>query len=268
MKALTRVAQLVLSLVLLCALTAPWLAPKRYDEPFRESISTTPSREFPLGTDELGRDRFSRLLYATAISAVLAPAAALTSICLGLLLATLAPLRSQLLRFPLSIFTTLTLSIPWIFPFILLRAVLPLNTSPATSILLTFALIGVAGWAYPGRVLAGTMRDIADSDWLLLARASGIPAVRIFTRQIWPHLRAVCLAQFRTLIPAYILSEASLGLLGLGVAEPLPSWGNMLMELQYPSRIQANPAILAPLGLLIAVMVCLEILGNRPQRIS
>lgn len=268
MRIATRAASAILLLILLCALLSPWIAPKRYDEAFRESINAPPSREFPLGTDDLGRDRFSRLLYATAISSVLAPAAALTSITVGLLLSLLAPLRSGILRFSLSTLTTLTLSIPWIFPFIMLRAMLPLNTQPAVSLVFTFAMIGIAGWAYPGRVFAGAMRDIAASDWLLLARTSGIPAFRIFTRQVWPHLQAVAVAQFRTLIPAYILSEASLGLLGLGVAEPLPSWGNMLMELQSPARIQTNPAILAPLGALITVMVCLEILGNRPQRIS
>jgi peptide/nickel transport system permease protein len=59
-------------------------------------------------------------------------------------------------------------------------------------------------------------------------------------------------------VPAYILSEASLGLLGLGVAEPVPSWGNLLAELQHPERIQENPWILAPLALLILVMICFE----------
>ena len=65
-------------------------------------------------------------------------------------------------------------------------------------------------------------------------------------------------ADIRALLPAYILSEASLGLLGLGVAEPLPSWGNMLAELQHPDRIQGNPWVLAPLALLMIVMICLE----------
>jgi peptide/nickel transport system permease protein len=79
----------------------------------------------------------------------------------------------------------------------------------------------------------------------------------------WPHLRAVAIAQFRVLVPAYILAEASLGLLGLGVPEPLPSWGNLLRDLQHPDLIRANPWILAPLILLMAVMICLEALQTR-----
>jgi peptide/nickel transport system permease protein len=77
---------------------------------------------------------------------------------------------------------------------------------------------------------------------------------------MWPHLRAVALAQFRILVPGYVLSEASLGLLGLGVPEPLPSWGNLLRDLQHPDVVRSNPWVLAPLGLLMIVMVCLELL--------
>lgn len=250
----------VLAIVALTALAAPVIAPHPYDRQYREFPNARPGARFPLGTDEFGRDRLSRLLYATAVSAALAPAAAFTSVAIAGAVAALP------LRFVFSTVNGLFLSIPWIFPFIVLRAYLPLNVSPGVSIVLTFALLGVAGWAYPGRVFAATLREIETADWLLLARASGITPWRTWTVQVLPHLRDIAIAQFRALIPAYILSEASLGLLGLGVAEPLPSWGNMLLELQFPDRIRANPAILAPLVLLMSVMVCLELLGNPPER--
>ena len=79
------------------------------------------------------------------------------------------------------------------------------------------------------------------SGWLLQARASGLGSQRIALIHVWPHLRAIAWAQFRVLVPAYILSEASLGLIGLGVAEPLPSWGNLLAELQRPAAVHSNP---------------------------
>jgi peptide/nickel transport system permease protein len=99
---------------------------------------------------------------------------------------------------------------------------------------------------------------------MLHARASGIPGWRIALVHVWPHLRAVAIAQFRILVPAYILAEASLGLLGLGVPEPLPSWGNLLRDLQHPDLVRANPWILAPLVLLMVVMICLEALQSGP----
>ena len=260
-----RVATVILIIVALGALFGPALAPFPYDRQFREFPSASPGGRFLLGTDEIGRDRFSRLLYATRISIVLAPAAAAVSVALALLIAALAagfgPFR-RLLRPAISVLTTICLALPWIFLFIILRAELPLNTSPVVSVLATFALMGLAGWAWPARIFAGSIGRIETSGWMLQARASGIPAWRIAVVHAWPHLRAVAIAQFRVLVPAYILAEASLGLLGLGVPEPLPSWGNLLGDLRHPDLVRSNPWILTPLILLIVVTVCLETLQS------
>jgi peptide/nickel transport system permease protein len=259
-----KIAIAVLLAVALSALFAPVLAPYDYSRQFRQFPNATASRQFPMGTDELGRDRFSRLLYATRVSILLAPAAALVSILLALLMSSITAARAKFAGHALSGVTTLCLSLPWIFLFITLRAILPLNTRPLASILLTFGLMGIAGWAWPARIFTAAIREMKQSGWLLQARASGIPPSRIALVHAWPHLRALALAQFRILVPAYILSEASLGLLGLGVAEPLPSWGNLLAELQHPARVHDNPWILAPLALLMLVMIALEAL--QPSR--
>jgi ABC-type dipeptide/oligopeptide/nickel transport system permease subunit len=261
MKRLLRTAAVVfLAGVALGALFAPAIAPYSYNRQFRESPNAAASHEFPMGTDDLGRDRFSRLVYATRVSIVLAPAAALVSVLVALLICTLSGARVPLADEAVGGFTTLSLSLPWIFLFIILRALMPLNTRPGTSILLTFGLMGIAGWAWPARIFRATIRRIREAGWLVEARASGIPPVRIALVHIWPHLRDVAVAQFRVLIPTYILAEASLGLLGLGVSEPLPSWGNLLAELQHPGRVADNPWILAPLVLLMLVMIALETL--------
>jgi len=263
-----RTAASVLLLVGLAALFAPALAPYDYSRQFREAPNAPASRYFPMGTDDLGRDRFSRLLYATRVSALLAPAAALVSILDALLISAVAATRKRWVDHALSGFTTLCLSLPWIFLFMILRAVLPLNTRPLASILITFGLMGIAGWAWPARIFTASIHQMTQSGWVLHARASGIPPGRIALVHVWPHLRAIAIAQFRALIPAYILSEASLGLLGLGVAEPLPSWGNLLAELQHPSRVHDHPWILAPLALLMLVMISLESLHPVRQVVS
>ncbi len=255
MIALRRVAILLLIAIALCGALAPKLAPYPWNRMFRDSIDTPPGPRFPMGTDDVGRDRLSRLLYGTRISVMLAPAAAFCSIGIALAIAALGPV------YAVSALTTICLSLPWIFLFILLRAELPLNTSPIASVVLTFGLMGVAGWAVPGRVFTASIQEIRQSGWLLQARAAGISGPRIALAHAWPHIRSVALAQFRVLIPSYILSEASLGLLGLGVPEPLPSWGNLLRDLQHPALVRANPWVLAPLGLLVIVMICLETLA-------
>jgi peptide/nickel transport system permease protein len=254
-------AVIVLAAVIVAALLGPAIAPHDYARQFRETPNAAASSQFPMGTDDLGRDRFSRLLYATRISALLAPAAALISVAIALFFSVTTGGRRGF-----SAFTTLSLSLPWIFLFIILRALLPLNTRAIPSILITFGLMGAAGWAWPARVFTASIRQMKQSGWLLQARAAGLPPWRIARVYAWPHLRTLAAAQFRILIPAYILSEASLGLLGLGVAEPLPSWGNLLAELQHPARVHDNPWILAPLALLMLVMIALEAL--QPSRDS
>ncbi len=112
-----------------------------------------------------------------------------------------------------------------------------------------------------GARVHGFGAGIGESGWLMQARAAGLSTARIAVAHAWPHLRSLALAQFRVLIPAYVLSEASLGLIGLGVPDPLPSWGNLLRDLQHPDIVRANPWVLAPLGLLVVVMICMEIPG-------
>ena len=73
------------------------------------------------------------------------------------------------------------------------------------------------------------------------------------------------LAQFLISIPIFILSEANLGLLGLGVSEPMPSWGNLLRDLERFSEVESNPWLLAPAAMLIAVVICFQILARRQE---
>ena len=253
-----KLAWLLLGVIVLGALLAPWIAPYSYAEQFRDAGG----RGFAMGIDDLGRDRLSRLLYGTSISLGLAPAAALVSIAIGLVFSFLALRRNPLAQEAFSGITTIFLSLPWIFLFIIMRAELPLNTSPMASLVLTFGLMGVAGWAWAGRVFNASLRALSRAEWMVQARASGMRAPRIARVHLWPHIRGIAWAQFRVLVPAYILAEASLGLLGLGVPEPLPSWGNLLRDLQHPQAVRDNPWVLAPLGLLMLVMICLEVLGG------
>ena len=101
-------------------------------------------------------------------------------------------------------------------------------------------------------------RDMRNSDFLLQARACGCHGFRLLLCQLAPNLKPVLLAQFRTSIPLFILSEANLGLLGLGVSDSLPSWGNLLRELE--TDLAFNPGIVACLALRLAVLGCFKLL--------
>jgi peptide/nickel transport system permease protein len=96
--------------------------------------------------------------------------------------------------------------------------------------------------------------SLRESDFAMLARAHGSSGWRLLWRHIVPNLRPIVLAQFWISVPAFILTEANLGMLGLGVAEPLPSWGSLLRELQSYSAISGRPWQFVPLILFIVVV--------------
>ncbi|HEV2445279.1 MAG TPA: ABC transporter permease [Candidatus Sulfopaludibacter sp.] len=254
-----KAALAILGVVTLASLAAGWLAPS-YAEQFRDAISAPPSPKFPLGTDELGRDRLARLLYGTRVSLLLAPAAALLSTLIAALLGGTAGYLGGRWERMVTAGIDLFLSLPWLFLLLAVRALMPLNTSPVASVMLTFLLLGCLGWASPARIVRAGTRALVNSDYLLQARASGVSPARLFWRHLLPNLRPVLAAQFWISIPVFILSEANLSLLGLGVSEPLPSWGALLRDLENYTAVLENPWMLAPAVLLIAVVSCLQLL--------
>src|SRR5579862_221455 len=263
-----KIALVVLAAAAAASLGAGLFVHNSYAEQSREFISAPPSAQFWLGTDELGRDRFARLLYGTRVSLLLAPAAALLSTLLAGVIGGIAGyLGGRWERFTTA-GVDLFLSLPWLFLLLAVRALLPLNTSPITSVAITFLLLGCLGWATPARIIRAGTRTLVNADFLTQARASGISGVRLFWRHLLPNLRPILLAQFWISVPVFILSEANLGLLGLGVSEPLPSWGSMLRELENYSAVLQNPWMLAPVVLLVVVVSCLQLLLRTEERAS
>ncbi len=164
-------------------------------------------------------------------------------------------------------FTDLFLSLPWLFLLITVRALLPLNVSPLFSVLITFLLLGMLGWAASARVLSTSAQALKGCDFVLQARASGLHGTRLFLIHVLPNLKPILYAQFWISIPVFILSEANLGILGLGVAEPLPSWGSLLRELEGMISFRDEVWRLAPLLLLIVVMTSFQTLLSPEEAI-
>ncbi|PYX97709.1 MAG: hypothetical protein DMG71_02360 [Acidobacteria bacterium] len=239
---------------------ADLLLPASYAHQFRDEPNAAPSSQHLLGTDDLGRDRFVRVLYGTRVSLLLAPAAAFVASLLAALIGGVAGFAGGWVQKGVMAATDLFLSLPWLFLLITVRAVLPLNVSPLISVAITFALLGCLGWAAAARVVCADTTSLRESDFVLLARASGSGGWRLLWRHIVPNLQSVLLAQFWIAVPAFILTEANLGMLGLGVAEPLPSWGSLLRELQSYSVLSGQPWQFVPLILFILVVSSFHLL--------
>jgi len=259
MKGIRMSAILFLVVLTFACLFADFIAPAPYAQQFRDEPSAAASKQHLLGTDDLGRDRFSRLLYGTRVSLVLAPAAALLASLLAALIGGTAGFIGGSIQSLVMAATDLFLSLPWLFLLITVRALLPLNASPVTSVIITFALLGCLGWAAAARVLCSSVRALCTSDMVLLARASGSSGFRLFWRHILPNVQPVLVAQFWISVPVFILTEANLGILGLGVSEPLPSWGSLLRELDSFTTSSPQPWQFAPLLLLIVTVSCFHL---------
>lgn len=255
MKRLRFLGILLLSALFVTAIASGLAGKDAPSRQFRELPGARPSRQFPLGTDELGRDRLARLLYATRISLVLAPAAALLATLLAAVAGGSAGYFGGRWDKCVGHVIDLMLSLPWFFLLLAARALLPLNAPPLASLLVTYGLLSILGWAGPARVIrAGTQR-LRESDFALQARAEGCATLCILWRQLIPNLKPVLLAQIWTTIPVFILSEANLGLLGLSAGEPIPTWGSLLRELQSPLSLRPE-ALAAPAVIMIAVGCC------------
>jgi len=262
-KLLRRVSVVILVVLAIAAVASLWL-PVSASEQMRDAIDAAPSWRLPLGADDLGRDRLARVLCGLRLSLLLTAAAACVSTAIAGVVGGVAGWYGGRVEQLAMAVADLFVSLPWLFLLIMVRAALPLNVSPMVSIGLTFLLLGILGWAAPARVIRAQARAVADSDYLLQARASGCGRLRLFLKHLAPNLRPVLAAQFWICVPVYIVGEANLGLLGLGVSEPFVSLGGIIRELQTETAFLAHPWILAPAIVLVLAPACLYF--ARPEK--
>jgi peptide/nickel transport system permease protein len=150
--------------------------------------------------------------------------------------------------------------LPWLFLLLTVRALLPLDVPPLVSVGITFLMMGLLGWQASVRVICASARGVRDSDFLLLARSSGCKRTRLLLRHVFPNLGPLFYIQFLISIPLFILTEANLSILGLGVMEPMPSLGNLMRGFEDFSEVATNPWRLVPLILLVIVVMCFQLI--------
>lgn len=268
MKGVRKLACAVLLLLVGASMAANWLAPAGYAKQYREEANAAPSHAHWLGTDEDGRDRFARVLYGTRISLLLAPAAALLSTLMAALVGGISGYLGGAWARVAMAATDLCLSLPWLFLLITVRALMPLNVSPLFSVMVTFLMLGLLGWTSAARVLCASAGSLRNSDFVRQARASGIRGWRLFWIHVLPNLKPVLYAQFWISVPVFILAEANLGILGLGVAEPMPSWGSLLRELEGLISVGEEPWKFVPLILLVLVVTSFQLVLSSDKEMA
>jgi peptide/nickel transport system permease protein len=260
------VASALLIALTIAAFGNDFIAPYNIADQFRQHLSAPPSRNFLLGTDEFGRDRFSRLIKGSGISVFCALSAAAIATGFGGVVGVAAGYAGGWVDELLAAVIDLFLSLPWLFAMLTLRSLLPLSVPAWVSVSATFLLLAAVGWAPGARLARAGAIQLRQSQFVCHARAYGCSRRRLLFVHMLPNLSPVFSAQFWSLVPVFLLAEANLGMLGLGVVAPLPSLGNMLAELKDYERIPEEPWILTPAVLLFLIVAVLHLLVSEPQK--
>jgi peptide/nickel transport system permease protein len=195
-------------------------------------FGTSGERVFLVGTDGLGRDQLSRILYGGQVSLLAGLLGAGITLLFGLGIGATAGYYGGWRDEVLMRLSELFLALPWLYLLLGLRAFLPLAVSPLDAFLLIVIVIGLVGWARPARLIRGVVLSVKERDFVRAARGFGAPDGYLLLRHILPETSSVLLTQATILVPQYVLAEMTLSFLGLGVPQPLASWGNLLANLQ------------------------------------
>ena len=223
---------------------------------------TEPARLFWLGTDGLGRDVWARLWHGARLSLLIAAISLLLAVPLALIVGGLAGYYGGALDFVLMRLLELMLALPALYLVIALRSALPLDLAPSQVFGAMTLVIGLFGWAHLARIVRARVFTLRTLDFVTAARAAGATDARILLRHLLPQLTGDVLTQAALAAPAYILAEVTLSYLGLGVPEPLPSWGNMLAATQGIQTLMQHWWNLAPLVALFLTSLSFHLIAD------
>ena len=224
-----------------------------------------PGRLFLLGSDGYGRDQLSRVLYGGQISLLAGLIAAALSVCLGILVGGLAGFYGGWLDNVLMRGAELFLALPWLYLLFAVRAALPLHVTQSQVFLLLVAVMGLIGWARPARLIRGVVLTAKERNFVVAARGFGASNVYLLCRHVLPQTSGVVLTQLALLIPQFVLAEVTLTFLGLGVGEPLASWGSLLSSLQQYAVLSSYWWMFLPAVLLVPLFLAYYLAADALQ---
>ena len=250
----------LIGLVLLGAIFAPWIAPfdpaeQHFDGLTLEGAPLPPGGVYLLGTDLLGRDLFTRILYGSQTSLIIGVAANGLSLIIGTLVGITAGFFRGWIGTVLMRFTDLMMA----FPALLLAICLAAIFTP--SLWIVAMVIALVNWVQTARVIYTETSSLAERDFIAAERILGASTGRILFRHILPHLVPTIIVWGTLGISTTVLLEATLSFLGVGVQPPTPSWGNIIFENQ--TYFQAAPwLVFIPGAAVLLLALAFNLVGD------
>jgi ABC-type dipeptide/oligopeptide/nickel transport system permease subunit len=269
------VGLIIAVLMYVTALFAPWLAPYGYDEQNLDAVEQPPSWAYPLGTDEVGRDLLSRIIWGTRSAAFVSITVTLVNLALGVPLGTLAGyfhgwvdtlimrLADILFAFPgllFVLFIAATIK-PSIIAWVKAVGLTDLARSGYVDYLVVIAALGLVGWPGLARLVRGQILSLKEQEFIVGAQAIGASIWRIMFRHLLPNALPPLIVAISMGIGGIILSESTLSLLGIGLQPPNPSWGAMIYSNYRYWRTRPH-LVIVPGLVLAAVVFAFNFLGD------
>ena len=252
----------VISMVLLAiiagmAAAAPWLSPHAYDAVYWERIAAPPdfANAHWFGTDGNGRDLFVRTLYGARVSLMVGLLATAVSLLIGVTWGAVAGYFGGRVDNLMMRFVDIMYSLPFMFFVILLMVVF------GRHIFLIFVAIGAVEWLTMSRIVRGQTLAVKCKEFIEAARAAGVRNRKIITRHVIPNVLGPVVVYVTLTVPQVILIESFLSFLGLGVQEPLTSWGVLIAE--GAAQMESAPWLLIfPATFLAVTLFCFNFIGD------
>jgi peptide/nickel transport system permease protein len=240
---------IMLAIIVLSAVLAPWIAPHGQNEIDLFSIKAPPSRDHLLGTDALGRDVLSRLLYGGRMSLAIGVAAAAICMVVGILLGAIAGYYGGWIDGAIMRFVDLMLAFPSIFQLLIIAAMFE-----GISVWGVILFLGLFSWMWLTRIIRGEFLSLKQREFVEAARSIGTPDGQIIRRHLLPNVIGVIVVTFTLDVALFMLAEAGLSFLGFGVPPGIPTWGNMLSESRTDYLSEPLLAIVPGVALTLCVL--------------
>lgn len=251
------VSVVILAILIIACFGADWIAPYKQGAQNLLSSDMGPSLKHPFGTDDLGRDQLSEIMYAGRISLMIGLVVALLSTIVGVTVGAVAAYSGKATDHGLSALTDLFLILPDIA---LLAVAISIFGQNATSIILVLAFLS---WMYMARIVRAQVLSLKEKEFVEAARASGASTTRILIRHIIPNCTGTIMVNATLVIATAVSTEAALSFLGFGVQPPQNSWGRMLSDSEgYATSSDKFYLVLFPGLMLLLTVLAVNFLGD------
>ena len=221
-----------------------------------------PGHVFLFGSDKVGQDIFSRILYGAQVSLSIGIVGILISTIIGMIVGGIAGYFGGATDFVIMRMVEILLALPSLYFILILRQSFGTGMSSVHIYFIIVIILAFIGWATEARVIRGMVMSIKEQEYVIAARAMGFSNARIIIRHILPNTLSFVIVTATLSVPFFILSEVALSFLGVGIQEPEPSWGNMLVAAQNNRYLTDFPWVLIPGVFIFLAVMAWNFLGD------